>query len=196
MSTFSSANVLSSTSITCGADGLIDNAVLTPTQIEINGDLAQQTTTYSRTAISSSDPFDIDTTGLSFGGAAGVAGNLLLSQGVFDVPTWLANGASSAYYLAGGASPAWTLFPAMPTAYTIYRGIVSSPSVISASVSFGATLSAIPAITISCNMGTGSTLIVPIGIVGFTGSVGAYTGFTWITGQTGISTIFWQAVVV
>lgn len=196
MSTFATTTSLTSTSATVGPSGVVSNAILTPTQLDINANLAMQTTSYTRTSITSTDPFDINTTGLSFGGAAGVAGNLLLSQGAFDVPTWLANAASNAYYLVGGSTPSWSLIPTPPPTYTIYRGIVSSPSTVSASVSFGATLVAIPSITISCNMGTGSTLIVPIGIVGFTGSVGAYTGFTWITGQTGITTIFWQAIVI
>ncbi len=56
-----------------------------------------------------------------FAGVAGNAGNWLLSQGAFDVPTWLANAASSAYYLVGGASPAWSLIPTPSPSYTIYR---------------------------------------------------------------------------
>lgn len=195
MSTFATTTSLTSTSATVGPSGILSNAVLTASQLQIYGAVSGSTT-YSRTAITSTNSLNLATTGLTFGGLAGSAGNLLLSAGAGLVPTWLANGASTSYYLVGGATPAWSLIPTPPPSYTIYRGVAVSPPLISGNVVFGATLAAVPAITISCDMGTGSTLIVPVGIVGLTGTVGAYTGFTFITGQTGVANVFWQAIVI
>ena len=196
MSTFATSTLVSATSITCGLIGTTDCSILTPNSLEIYANPGIYNTSYTRNAITSTDPFDIDAAGLTFGGLAGSAGNLLLSAGADVIPKWLANAASSSYYLVGGATPAWSLIPTPSPSYTIYRGRISSTSTISGGQLFGATLAAIPAMTISCDMGTGSTLIVPVGIVGFTGSVGAYTGFIWITGQIGVVNLFWTATVV
>lgn len=199
MSTFATANAIVSTKLTCGASGTTNNGVLTPSSLEFWGATSAVNMSYTDMSIvSTTQSLNIAALGLTFGGAAGSVGSLLLSAGAGVMPTWLADSATGYYLASGGttASPVWTLFPAMPTAYTIYRGVAVSPPLISGTCVFGVTLPAVPSISVTADTGASSTLIVPICVTGITGTTSACTGFTWTSGQTGLANVFWQAVVV
>jgi hypothetical protein len=199
MTTFQSNNAYFGTQALVGTTGAFSNTKLTSTSLVVTGASAPLTTTYSGTGISSNvstgNSFDITTNGFTFNSLAGAVGNLLISAGASDVPTWLA-GSTAGYYLASGgvsSAPVWTLFPTIPTAYVIQRGAITpTVSAVTGTLTFSpAFTGTVPYVQLTVNTDTGSTTVIPVGVAGVTLSV-----FNWVLGTalTTGQTIQWIAI--
>jgi hypothetical protein len=196
MTTFQSNNAYFGTEAKVGASGTTGNTKLSATSLVVTGVSTLLSTTYSGTGISSNastgNSFDITTNGFTFNSLAGAVGNLLISAGASDVPTWLA-GSTGGYYLASGgvsSAPVWTIFPTIPTAYVIQKGSIVFPAGVTGTQALSGFSSA-PYITLTVDGLSGSTTIIPVGLAGVTSSA-----FNWVLGTalTAGQSINWIAI--